>query len=324
LAEFVQRSFAEEIEENRQMLRSLSQTDMAPFQTELNDASSHTVSYALAGMWTQGSVALSDSEAALRALETGPGPDGEAVAPKREVIYRPNGGTRRLSEAEQAIAAAEVERSNTVFTVLAGQRKRTAMLVAVTIGVLLAGGIALGLALRSGPLGHGTQVATAEDSPDAHTEAVGDVVAVSIADGARLDTGAAASAEPDSAVHLTFAPETVTKSAAKAKPRKKSRKHLTRGQRARARRRHVVKKKRRPRAKKKAQEISTAMVQRKFRQVRREYIKFTRSYGRLLDSQWQQILFANTYGEMDENKHRRLNAMLDNLRRKMKAVRQGG
>jgi serine/threonine protein kinase len=326
LAEFVQRFFAEEIEENRQMLRSLSQTDMAPFQTELNDASSHTVSYALAGLWTQGQppAALSDSEAALRALEAGPGPDGEAVAPEREVIYRPNGGTRRLSEAEQVMAAAEVERSNTVFTVLAGQRRRTAMLVAVTIGVLLAGGIALGLALRSGPLGHdqGAQE-TAEDRPDARPPgAADDGVSVALAKRARHDSGAAA-AERDSGVHLTFAPEPVSKSDAKAPPRGKPRKRLKRKKRSRARRRHAARR-RRPRAKKKSQEISTAMVQRKFRQVRREYIKFTRSYGRLLDSQWQQILFANTYGEMDENKHRRLNAMLDNLRRKMRAVRQGG
>jgi hypothetical protein len=128
--------------------------------------------------------------------------------------------------------------------------------------------------------------------------------------------------EPDSGLPLTFSPETVTRSTPREennggkgkkgrdlKPLKNPRKKIRVKHKAKA-------------AKPKApKSISTAMVQEKFRMVRLQYTKFTRSYGKLLDEDWQKILFANTYGNMDENKNRRLNEMLDELLRKMKQVR---
>jgi len=65
-------------------------------------------------------------------------------------------------------------------------------------------------------------------------------------------------------------------------------------------------------------------MQKKFQLVRQEYQKFTRSYGQRLESEWQQILFTNTYGKMDENKYQHLNDMLDRLRKHMKQIRSKG
>jgi serine/threonine protein kinase len=348
LAGFIQDLFADEVAANRQMLRSLSQTDMAPFRSELNDASTHTVSYALAGMWSMHSGG--GEVAAPLFPESGVAPgSGEVLAP---LAVTPTGavkqsqppGTRRLSGAEQAVALAELERSGTVFTVMARQKRRTAVLLAGTLGVLVAVGVTLGLALREGPLeeGGGTGAAAVGDMQPQPSGPEKSAAVASRAGEADSAPPAPAAPDPDAGVHMTFAPVPITKSdtgapaasgrdasvpaagskgsKASKKARKRSRR---RGHRRRTKHQRRLAARKRPRSKPaRPRSISTAMVQRKFRQVRREYLRFRGSYGHQLDNHWQKILFANTFS--DENKYQRLNTLLDGLRAKMRRVRQGG
>ena len=353
LAEFIQQIFAEEIEANRQMLASLSKTDMAQYRTELNDASTNTVSYALAGMWSVPEGGQPAGPAGLPLPGALP-PSGEVAAlpPSGEVVALPHSGgtgpgTRRLSDAEQAVAINELDRSGTVFTVLATQRRRTALLLVATLGVLVAVGVGVGLALRGG-------LVALSDPPAADSRAAPAVVASSAkeasasastadhgkaspvtSDGAvvvavtSVDAGgvAVADAAPgpslDADVQMTFEPEHVTKSAKAIAAKKAKLLRQRRLRKARMARRRAAKKQRAA-ASKRPRSISTGMVQRKFRQVRQEYMRFKRSYGGQLDSYWQRILFSNTFGNMDENKYRRLNSLLDNLRRRMKQMGKGG
>jgi serine/threonine protein kinase len=339
LAEFIQQIFAEEIEANRQMIASLSKTDMAQYRTELNDASTNTVSYALAGMWS-----VPDGGQPGPAGLPLPGvlpPSGEAAAlpPSGEVVALPHSGgtgpgTRRLSDVEQAVAINELDRSGTAFTVLATQRRRTALLLVATLGVLVAVGVGVGLALRGG-------LVASSDPPSADSRAAPTVGASSAKEASpaasdsavlvavtSVDAGvvAAADAAPgprtDADVQMTFEPEHVTKSAKAIAARKAKLLRQRRLRRARMARRRAAKQ--RSAGAKRPRSISTRMVQRKFRQVRQEYMRFKRSYGGQLDSYWQRILFSNTFGNMDENKHRRLNGLLDNLRRRMRQMGKGG
>ncbi len=351
LAKFIQQIFAEEIEANRQMLASLSKTDMAQYRTELNDASTNTVSYALAGMWS-----LPDEGQPGPAGFPLPGalpPSGEAAAlpPSGEVVALPYSGgtgpgTRRLSDVEQAVAINELDRSGTAFTVLATQRRRTALLLVATLSVLVAVGVGVGLSLRGG-------LVASSDPPAADSRAAPTVGASSakeasasastadhglaspaasdsavVAAVTTVDAGGVASAdaapEPrkDADVQMTFEPEHVTKSAKAIVAKRSKLLRQRRLRRARMARRRAAKQ--RSAGSKRPRSISTRMVQRKFRQVRQEYMRFKRSYGGQLDSYWQRILFANTFGNMDENKHQRLNSLLDNLRRRMKQMGKGG
>jgi hypothetical protein len=271
LSVFTRELFAEEMDGDRTMLRSLSQTDVAPFRTEVHDASSHTVSYALAGLPV-------------------------AAKQSRPVLVPPKGPpTRRLSAIEQA-AEHDNHLPPVSQTMMVPRSWR--WIYALAIGaVVLVGGVATAWLLRSPP-----RALTSPDAgrPDARRRdgRRPDVAPIPRSPDARLLAAAPDAAVPEPDGRLTFAPDPVHK---KTKLRKKHKRHK------------VVK-----------AEISTAAVQKKFKMVRQEYQQFTRSYGHLLDTEWQQILFANTYGNMDENKYRKLNDMLDSLRRRMKKVREGG
>jgi serine/threonine-protein kinase len=284
LARFVQGLFAEELGSDRSMLRSLSQTDVAPFRSEVHDASSHTVSYALAGL----PVAVQQSR---------PGHVGAAPPSGVSPPGMPKGPpTRRLSALEQA--AEHGDHLPPVSQTMMVPRSRRWIVALAAVAAVLVGGAAVWL-LRSPPEKPATDPGAGHldaRRPDARRP---DAEAASrpSPDARTLAGTPDAAAEPDG--RLTFAPEHVHK---KAKPRRKHKRHK------------VVK----------AAEISATAVQKKFKQVRQEYQQFTRSYGHLLDTEWQQILFANTYDNMDENKYRKLNEMLDSLRRRMKKVREGG
>jgi len=298
LAAYLQGLFAEEIDADRQMLSSLSQTDMEPFRSELHDASSHTVSYALAGLWT----------AAAPSIESAPSNEVGVVQPQITPTGHV-GGTRRLGDAERQAALGPQDRSTRAYTVLVQQRRRTMMLVGVTLLVLISIGVSLGFLLGEDPAQHPTSTpATVKD-------------AMTVVIRVRADlTAPAAAPEPDAAPPdtLVFAPEPVQQSDAGVTTTTKVRtKRPTRRWRHR---KHQPRRHKRVKAPPKT--ISAPMVQRKYRQVNREYSAFKRSYGGLLDSEWQKILFANTYGNMDEGRYRRLNNMLDDMRRKMKRVRE--
>ena len=62
------------------------------------------------------------------------------------------------------------------------------------------------------------------------------------------------------------------------------------------------------------------MVERKFRQVNREHNRFKKSYGEVLQSDWQDILFYHTNSK-DPDKYERLNGMLDRFRSKLSKQR---
>jgi serine/threonine protein kinase len=302
LAAFMRELFAEEIEDDRQMLRSLSQTDMEPFRTELSDGTSHTVSYALAELWTAGG---------QPALAPGAARNG---GPAEAVVVAP--AAQRAAEVEQRPTG---ERSVRSYTVMVQQRRRTYLLLGATLAFLVAVGVVLGLVLRGQPEPAATRVVDA--SPKLAVR-----VRIS-ADSAASPTGAAT---PDKGVHLTFAPDPVHHSEPDAggpdllaapAPKKvivKRRPYKRRRPRPSGHRKAKAKQVAKPRP------ISSAMVQKKFTQVRREYSSFKKSYGHLLDSEWQKILFANTYGNMDENRYLRLDAMLDDLRQRMKRVKERG
>jgi len=298
LAAFMRELFAEEIEDDRQMLRSLSQTDMEPFRTELSDGTSHTVSYALAELWTSGGQPVLAPRAAR---DVGPAA-AVAVSPAAqrtaEVEHRPTG-----------------DRSVRSYTVMVQQRRRTYILLGATLAFLVAVGIALGLMLRGQPEPAVTR------SVDASQRLAARI---------RVTADSSGATTPDKGVHLTFAPDPVHHSEPDAgqpdlaiapAPKKAVAKR-----RIPKRRRSRPSGHRKPKTKQvaKPRPISSAMVQKKFTQVRREYSSFKKSYGHLLDSEWQKILFASTYGNMDENRYRRLNAMLDDLRDRMKRVQERG
>jgi len=319
LAAFVRDLFAEEIEEERQMLSSLSQTDMEPFRSELNDATSHTVSYALAGLWNGGLPA-----AAAPNLEPPAEPTSARI--RRESGKWDNSGdssapagTRRLEEGERQVALQSAEQSVRSYTVLVQQRRRTVILIAATLGVLIAIGVGLGLLLREGAVVHPGTERPSVDGPALVGGAVGDQHAA--ASRPSPDQGLPG----DSTIVLTFAPEPVEQSDGGVTVSLRT-KDAGNGKvdRQRPRRRNRRNRRRPPVRHKKAkppQKISSAVVQRKFRQVRKEYGGFKRSYGHQLDDEWQKILFANTYGNMDEDKYRRLNTMLDAFQSKMKRAR---
>jgi len=290
LGAFLQELFVEEIDTDRQMLSSLSQTDVEPFRTELNDGSSHTVSYALAGTWTGGGSVLpaQPPEVQVRAAQITP--TGQA------------GGTRRLDGQEPS-----------TYTVLVQQRRRMLVLAGAVLLVLVGIGVGLGMMLRrdgSPRMADSTPVGlpgVAAGAPDA-----AQVRVTPLPPGP--DAGPARSHETahDAAVALVFAPDPVRQSDA-GMTTTKVRARPIRIRRPRRRRPRPVK----PRA------ASPEMMQRTFRQVSREYSEFKRSYGGVLDDAWQKILFASTYdGNMDEGRYQRLKAMLDDMRRKMKHVRE--
>jgi eukaryotic-like serine/threonine-protein kinase len=305
LAAFLQVNFHDEIETQRHMLSSLSQTDVEPFRAELNDASSHTVSYALAGGLLTASGG--DVRPELRPpAAAGPVAPAPAVAAPARPVQRRTLATRRLSGAEQQAAMGTVEAGELpVSQTLAVPGRRWLYPVLAGVAVLAMGGVAAVVAMHRPGDGSGSAIA-GSGSSGLVTRPRPDRAAVRIDAAPVADAAAAVDGAPvDGGPHLSFPPETV---------------HQTEPKDQKV---HGKTKKKRP-PKKKAEPISPAAVQAKFRQVRTEYLQFQRSYGKLLDGEWQQILFANTYGNMDESKYERLNDMLDDLRRRMKKTRDGG
>jgi hypothetical protein len=333
LAVFVGELFKDEIETDRHTMRSLSQTDLQAFRSELMDASSHTVSYALGGLLSQTSGSglllvppasvgkagrapgapprLPSTGPELPALPLEPPPKTGAAGRPAPVAGRPKAsGTRRLSDEEQR-AASKVEQSggHTVSRTLAVPLSRR-WLVSGGLGLLGLVGIGVAAALVIPRLDGSSPRDASPPAPDGSRLLVGGrgdrgAVGLPAAPDARVavasrpaepDAGAASAPTPDQGPQFVFKPEVVK----------------------------IRKLKKKPGAKKvKPREISPVQVQQKFRQVRGEYQAFTRSYGRRLDPEWQQILFANTYGNMDQGRYQRLNDMLDTLRRRMREVREG-
>jgi hypothetical protein len=187
--------------------------------------------------------------------------------------------------------------------------------------ILLSIGIGLGLALREEP------DSNAQAKPDSTSTRLGAATT-------RLAARPAAAADAGTAdTTLSFPPETVLQSdagsvvsskkptpKAKVEPERPRTKTKRRVRKPRVKRRRTARRHKTKRSK--PSEITRTMVERKLRQVRREYSKFRGSYGHLLEDDWQKILFANTYGTADEKSNRRLNGMLDGLRGKMKRVRE--
>ena len=66
-----------------------------------------------------------------------------------------------------------------------------------------------------------------------------------------------------------------------------------------------------------------AEVQAKYQAVAREYETFKRAFGPRLDSEWNDILSFATYAG-GEDKHKKLSARLDDMRRRKAAIRAGG
>ena len=331
LASSMRDLFPEEIETSRKIKRMLSDTSVEPFQGEMEDQSTHTVSIALADRWpatgkSRGQV--------LKGVSVLFPPTGETAAPPEAAAPEPapapaadDGGkgpsTRRMGADEMAAVAADVPATPAPATdalpARSGRGKLVMLLGAIVLIMVAAGVGAYHLTKRQ--LAGTRTVASATDGKEAGEPADDGDVDV---DEPPVPTPAPATPDaspapappppPDAAPSAPARPdaEAVVETKVVRKTAPKQRK------RPRWKRRYPRRKKvRKPAVK----TVSPATVQRRFKQVRREYQRFTKSYGRQLESDWQKILFANTYGSMDESKYKRLNAMLDVLRLRMKQIR---
>ena len=309
LAEVMSRLFSREIEASHQVVSLLSETPLETFEGELTDASTHTVSYALSDLWsgTDAPITITPppaleptAPAAPRALRGEPSPTPEAeglsVEPETSTGAALAGnpkGTRKLSHSEQEVALEPTTGPAPAVTgelPVAAPRQGMASWIwgAILFMSLLGGGVMLGrnLLSSSGPSERGTApdmaalaAAPSQDAPGPN----------------RSDAAPALAFEPEP-VHLS--PDAATQLPPKNKPRGKPSTHRKT-------------RRRRPR-------VSQASIQRKFGQVKREYTRFSRKNGGILDQQWQKILFAYTYGDRTSGSYRKLNGMLDELRQQMK------
>lgn len=307
LGGFLAQLFPEGVEQDRQMLRAVSQTDLAAYREAMVGASGHTVSFAMGSVYTQQSLASPLPEA----------PAFVAAAANEGRLTGPVGGkrpsTRQLSNSERVAALA----GNTADLVPRSSPLRWAVPVVAALIVI---GTAVTITIVAWPDGGGVEV-TARDA-HAREKLAADAVAV-VRVSPASDAGqrvALKQAAPDAA--LTFPPDPVygdkrvdagAADAARRKVVKRPRRHRRRRRRPRKKRVAL-----RPRG------VSATQVQRKFRRLKSEYYRFERAYGGRLKGDWQKILFTHTYGKVDDEKYRRLDRMLDELRRKMGTVRRGG
>ena len=339
LATSMRALFPDEIETSRQLKGMLNSTSVESFQGELQDASTHTVSIALADKWNSGVEVEGHIVEGVSVLFP-PGKEAAATTtpstPAALKSSAPEGtdagkgpSTRRMGAEEMLAVAVEAPtHTGTVPTVPAssGRGKLALLLVAIVLVMVAAGVGAYHFTRQRLAVNHSDLRVAADDPKEVEPTAVEDPVTVDAPDvepDAAVETShpdliaptasdlTVSAPSPDMGVDLRVPQETkVVRKTAPPKKRKK---------RPRWKRRPGPRKVRKVPRK---QAVSPAMVQRKFKQARREYQRFTRSYGQQLDSDWQKILFANTYGSMDESKYRRLNAMLDVLRLRMKQIKE--
>ena len=314
LAEVMGRLFAREIQASRQVISLLSETPLETFEGELTDASIHTVSYALSDLWSGTDTPISitpppqndpcDPPPTVPAIpakimggQPPPGPDERlSVEPETSTgaaLAVGAKGTRKLSHSEQEVAlepAAGGAPAVTGELPITGRGRQVGswLWVAALLGLLLGGGVMLGRHLMA-------------PAPTVKAQIAADLSAQQPGAEARADRGS-----PDPGPEHNFDPEPVHLSpdAALVQPDSK----LAAPAPAMVR----------PKVKRRRPRTTQATVQRKFRQVRREYIRFSRDNGGILDQQWQKILFAHTYGDRTAGSYRKLNGMLDSLRREMK------
>ncbi len=332
--------FPDEMEASRQIKGMLNKTSVESFQGELEEGSTHTVSIALADKWSSGVKVRGDIVEGVSVLfpegdeppSTAPAPLAEPEPPAPAAAPADAGkgpSTRRMGAEEMLAAAAEVPVTDVVPALPPGAGKRNLALLLVGIVLIMVGAgvgayyftrqqIEGGRIAASDPLDE--EPGASDDDPDSDEASSQtpdpdpDPVPVppepDLAPPAPSPDAAVRAPSPDLTADVA-PPE--TKVVRKTAPRK------VRKKRPRWKRKPRPRKTKKPARKR---PVSAAQVQRKFKQVRREYQRFTRSYGHQLDSDWQKILFANTYGNMDESKYRRLNAMIDVLRLRMKQMRK--
>ena len=349
LATVMRDLFVEEMKSSRIIRSLLSRTSVEPFQGELEDASNHTVSIALADKWTGSAPARGaivegvsvlfppDEPGSREAARTAPGKHlgtrkmdpgtvvGDSVAvPRAEPEPGKGPSTRRLGAAEMLAAAGADPGITGPQPALPARpaRGRLLLLLLAIVLVMVGAGVGAYQLTRSmqsnatAPADALAKNSTGEPGPG-HTDLQQTPTAVA-PDAGQQDSQAPV--EVDAAPTVDSSMALPDSSARPVENVVRVRKKQPRPRRPRRRPRW-----KRPRKIKKAtkpQKVSPRQVQRKFKRVRQEYQRFTRSYGHQLDSDWQKILFANTYGSMDESKYKRLNAMLDVLRLRMKQLRE--
>ncbi|MCC6746282.1 MAG: serine/threonine protein kinase [Deltaproteobacteria bacterium] len=306
LAASMQELFPEESVADRSMLRSATQTDLARFRDELHDATHRTVSLALGPQWAP--------VVGARAAPTVGAEEGDSAE---------GGGTRPLSATARRAAA------EPVGGVVAGgtaRRRRFGVkrLLAVAAGAAVATLVATAVWLAADLGFQGASGPQSGDSTGGDTDSDGRVFVRVLppqgqgeVDGRASAAGGARAEEPDAEgpdAGVGEAPEAPDAAVRPSQPTRRGSAGTRRGARRSASRRPVLRRE---------APITSAQVQAKFQQVRLEYQRFASAYGARLDREWQRILFANTYGTMDEQGYRRLSRMLDELRQKMAVVRKG-
>ncbi len=327
LASAMRDLFPEEIEASRKIKRMLSNTSVESFQGELEDQSTHTISIALADRWSATGKSKGQVLEGVSVLfpptsekhSAPPEPPEPAPAPADGGDKGPS--TRRMGADEMAAAAADVPAAplhsdaQPAAPAQSGRGKLVVLLLAIMLIMVAAGVGAYHLTKHQIA---GTRAVASVDEPVKAAEPVDDddepppTPAAPVVPDARPAPPPAP--VPDAAPAVPPAPDAAvvveTKVVRKTAPR--PRRH-----RPRWKRRYPRRKARKP----VARTASASSVQRKFKQVRREYQRFTKAFGQQLANDWQKILFANTYGSMDESKYKRLNAMLDVLRLRMRQVK---
>jgi serine/threonine protein kinase len=376
LATFIHELFASEFEADRQMLRMVSKADVGSFKSAIDDATTHTVSYALADRWSASgsgrpalvisrvdlpgsqrppdirrfapkaratpppipivSSAPPTSRGAASPPTTGPSrpqaavpsgapplpapslapaaPPGTGpsralpraevsrpirIASEEERSGRKRQATRKMSDPERLVAVKEASTSSIFRTT--GRSRLAGLVAGATILVVGGGAVATFLLSSSKSRSRGLDAGAGGVPSRGPGSGSG-----STAGGRwRADSGAS---------HLSFAPDEVERTrpdaASTGAPRSAGGSTVTRLKKGR-----TAKGRLEPRFPAPA---AAVVVQEKFREVRKEYQEFTRSYGRRLDREWQRILFAHTYGNKDDTSYRLLNEMLDDLKRKMR------
>ncbi|PID38630.1 MAG: hypothetical protein CSA65_03715 [Proteobacteria bacterium] len=309
LASFVQQLFPGAVEQDRQMLRSLAETDLGAFRNAVDAGSSHTVSFALGAAYQTHHSILSrlDSPGALPLVKA---PVLPPTAGRAAPAESKGESTRQLSSEERAAALGG---NNTADPISAASMRWIVPVIAALVVVLTA--IAVTLLVwpeRSKTLG-------AHSANGRHSRRVDE--STGGAKDARILRSAIQDSSPSKARadSMTFAPDPVYRADGGVARRDGVQRSAVRKKRRPWRRRRKPRKRVR-KARNKKRSVSVASVQQKFKRVRSGYQRFERAYGGRLKGEWQRILFGVTYGKTDPAK---LDKMLDGLQRKMSAISRG-
>jgi hypothetical protein len=312
LGHFVKETFIDEQEQERDLLQEAHAMNLAPYMEQLHVAGEATVSYAMTDMWEiSGRQPPAPSPKDASTSATGLPAPSEVPAPPRE----------------SGVAAQVI--SDPLLLEMAQKKGKKGWIWGAVAGAVFL--VMVGVAVAwvwTADEEDAPPTAVARDEPHQTTR-----VASASAD--EIRDGAPATSPHDGAV--TRAMHRVQVARRDVRRITTSRK---RGVRRVGRRVHVHRRHNRPTRRRTAMKPANGAdgqngnaagdakvdaseakrVERKYRRVRSQYKKFRAQYGQRLEKKWQAILRTAVYS--GSNKYRRLDSMLDGLKRRMSAIRK--